>query len=186
MNIYPPSEDTFLLLKWAKKLAFGKVMEMGAGNGLISEELAKLEKVNEVWAVDVDEEVVEYLKEKFKHNPKVKVIKSNLFSHIPKEIKFDTIIFNPPYLPEEGWEDEKTKLQTVGGKEGNEITIEFLRQARNYLRGNGKILVILCSLSNPKKVLEMAKEFGYCYKKLDTLKLDFEELYVYEFSFSRK
>ena len=179
--IYPPSEDTFLLLKWAKRLAFGKVLEMGAGNGLISEELSKLERVREIYAVDIDEEVINYLKRKFKDNKKVKVIKSDLFSNISKELKFDTIIFNPPYLPEEGWEDYKTKLQTVGGKEGNELTIKFLKESINYLANNGIILLILCSLSNPKKILEFAKKISLKYKIIDQLKLDFETLYVVMF-----
>ena len=126
---YEPAEDSYLLLKWAIKRARGEVIEIGAGSGIIIEKLITIKKVKELYATDVDSEVVNYLKEKF--GDKVKVIHSDLFLSVPK-IKFNTILFNPPYLPEEGWEDYKTKLQTVGGREGNELTIRFLKEAVRF------------------------------------------------------
>jgi len=141
---YEPAEDTFLLLKWAKKFAKGKILEIGVGSGYILENLLK--KGFDAYGVEIDKDVLKYLKEKFKD----RVWYSDLFSNVND--KYDLIIFNPPYLPEEGWEDEKTKLWTVGGKEGNEIILKFIEQLPFYLKEGGKAIIIVSSLSNPNKV----------------------------------
>jgi len=173
---YEPAEDSYLLVKWARKLARGKVIEIGSGSGIVIESLLGKENIKEIWATDIDEEVVDYLKKKFRN--RVRVVRSDLFKDIPKGLKFDTILFNPPYLPEEGWEDYKTKLQTVGGKQGNEIILRFLEEAKDYLSENGFILLIFSSLSNPDDILAKAEELGYKIEILEKIHFDFETLFI--------
>ena len=65
----------------------------------------------------------------------ISVQQSNLFKNLDE--KFDTIIFNPPYLPS----DPKLKDLTLdGGKKGYELIQKFLKQAKKYLEKNGIIL----------------------------------------------
>ena len=172
---YEPAEDSYLLLKWALKKAKGRVIEIGSGSGIVIEKLIGKEGIKEIYATDIDKEVIEHLKRKF--GTKIKIIHSDLFQQIPK-IKFDTILFNPPYLPEEGWEDYKTKIQTVGGKEGNEIIIRFLNEAIEYLSEKGEILLIVSSLSSPKRIFKEIKRLELNYKILECLRFDFEEVCV--------
>ncbi|HIH39573.1 TPA: methyltransferase, partial [Candidatus Woesearchaeota archaeon] len=98
--IYEPAEDSHLLSEFVKKLAFGKVLDVGTGSGIQAFEAAKLKKVRSVLAADISDEVIRHLKNKINKkelNSKIKIINSDLFSDIKG--RFDTIIFNPPYLP---------------------------------------------------------------------------------------
>lgn len=168
--IYEPQEDSFLLQKYVKKYAKDKVLDMGSGSGIQAE--AALTKTKDVLAADIDEESLNLLKNKC-----IKCIKSDLFSNISG--KFDLIIFNPPYLPDEESEDMKIKNVTTGGKIGYELLIKFLKQAKTHLKVGGKILIVFSSLTNKNKINTNLKSLKYKFKCLEIKKLFFEELYVY-------
>lgn len=166
--IYEPREDSFLLQKYVKKYAKGKVLDLGAGSGI--QAITALEKTKNVLAADIDPEAVKLLKKKG-INAKV----SNLFSNVKG--KFDLIIFNPPYLPEDKREPKDSALATTGGKKGYEIIGRFLKQAKKFLKKEGKILMVFSSLTGD--VEEMIKKYDYNFKKLEEKKLFFEKLYTY-------
>ncbi len=165
--IYEPREDSFLLEKYVKKLVSGKVLDVGTGSGI--QALAALQNTKEVLAVDISEEVVEFCKKK-----SINCIQSDLFENV--EGKFDWIIFNPPYLPEDSREPEDSKLATTGGKKGDEILKRFLVDAKEYLEEKGKILVLISSLTG--KAEELFKD--YSWKLLERENLFMENIEVYE------
>lgn len=177
--IYEPSDDSYLLNETLKKFLQNKdkninILDMGSGSGIQAYSCKDL-NFNNILAVDINKIAVENL---LKNN--IKAVKSNLFKNITNN-KFDLIIFNPPYLPEDPREPEDSRLQTTGGKNGYEIINKFLKQAINYLKPKASILLLFSSLSNPKIILNEAKSLGYTYKILNKKKIPFEELYVYEF-----
>ena len=110
--LYDPAEDSIMLQEQVRKYAKGKVLDLGTGTGI--QALTALEKTKNVLASDINEEAVKNC-EKLGIN----CIKSDLFKNIKE--KFDLIIFNPPYLP-----DDKIKLEDnlnyIGGKKGNELS----------------------------------------------------------------
>jgi len=177
--IYLPAEDSYLLQGVIKDFLSEeqskdiKILDMGSGSGIQAQTCLDLGFKN-VLAVDINLEVVEHLERKG-----LSVVESDLFSNVSG--KYDLIIFNPPYLPEDIREPEDIKLATTAGKKGSEIIIRFLKEAKEFLNKNGKILLLFSSLSQPKIILNKADELGYNYNLIKTLKLDFEELYVYEF-----
>ena len=168
--IYEPQEDSFLLSKYVEKYASGKVLDLGSGSGIQAE--SALMKTRDVLAVDINKEAVKLLKKK-----NINAKYSDLFSNVKG--KFDLIIFNPPYLPEEKLEDSKTKLVTTGGKHGYEILKRFFKDAKKFLNKNGKILIVFSSLTNKKKVDSLIKKYGFKSKLLEEKKIFFESLYVY-------
>ena len=101
-----------------------------------------------------------------------------------KKEKFDLIIFNPPYLPENKSEPKDSRLSTTAGKQGYELIIKFLRQGKSHLEKNGVILLLFSSLSKPNIIKKQAKELGYKFKLIKKQRLFFEELYIYELKFS--
>ena len=145
-----------------------KVLDLGTGSGIQALEAKALGA--EVLASDINQACVKHT-----NNLGIKTVQSNLFENIKGT--FDIIIFNPPYLPEEPLEPEDSKLSTTGGKKGNEILIKFLKQAKNHLEKNGKILIVFSSLT--PEVDKLLNEMDYKFKKLDEEKIDFETLYVY-------
>lgn len=173
-NIYEPREDSFLLERNVEKYAKGKVLDMGTGTGILALAAAKNKKARSVTAADVNREAVLYVLDVcMNEGMPITVVQSDLFENI--EEKFDTIIFNPPYLPNDGSSDKALD----GGKEGYEVIERFLTDAKNHLRSKGQILLLFSSLTDKKIVDAILKRENYKYKQLDSMKLDFEELYVY-------
>jgi HemK-related putative methylase len=180
---YPPSEDSYLLeneLKnylttLSKKEKYKiKVLDMGSGSGIqakacISEGIKK----SNILCADIDKEAINYLKKQ-----KLKAIHTNLFQKINKKLKFDLIAFNTPYLPEDKYDKE---ADTTGGKEGYEITVKFLKEAKTYLKKEGIMIILFSSLSKPKIILKQAKILKYTTKKLAEKDVGFfEKLLVYK------
>jgi len=174
MVIYYPREDSYLLEKHVKKLAIGSVLDIGTGTGIQALAAASNKRVKKILAVDINKGSVDYCKKNSKHK-KIKYKVSDLFKNIPKQ-KFDTIIFNPPYLPQE----KKTRdIATEGGKKGYEIIQKFIEQVGNYLKTDGNILLLFSSLTNKKIVEQFLKNKMFDFKMIDSIHYFFEELYVY-------
>ncbi len=175
---YQPSDDTYLmsetlknkipnLLKNNKNL---KTLEVGVGNGFQLETLFSLGiKKENILGSDVNPEAVEHCEKMG-----FRCINSDLFSNMGGG--FDLIIFNPPYLPLDEREPKSSRKETTAGKKGNEIIIRFLKQAKKHLKRNGKIFLITSSLSEPIDF----NSLDYKAKKINSKKLFFEELVVWE------
>ena len=107
----------------------------------------------------------------------IETFRSDLFSNIKE--KFDLIIFNPPYLPDDEREDDESKLVTTGGKNGDEIIIRFLKQAIEHLNKNGKILLLISSLTPQNEIIHLMTKLNLTHKVLGEDKFDFETLQVW-------
>lgn len=165
--IYEPREDSFLIKEYIKGYAKGKILDIGTGSGILALEALKYSK--DVLAVDVNPEAVNEANKKGL-NAKV----SDLFSNVKG--KFDLIIFNPPYLPEDPKEDDESKLATTGGKRGCEIIEKFLKKAKKHLNKGGVILLLFSTLSGD--VEGLIKKYKFNYKLLEEKPLFFEKLKV--------
>lgn len=162
--IYEPREDSYLLEKHVKKLAVGRTLDMGAGSGI---QALAAKKAASVLASDINLEAVAFVKQKG-----INAVVSDLFDNI--EGAFDTIIFNPPYLPEDEREDKESSLSTTGGKEGSEIIERFLKGSKKHLAKNGQILIVVSSLT--RNVFNLFKELGFECAVLEEQHFAFESL----------
>ncbi len=106
-------------------------------------------------------------------NPKSRIPNPSSMSQIPR---FDLITFNAPYLPLDSREPKSSQLATTGGKKGDEISLEFLKQAKKHLNKNGKIFLLISSLTPMDKI----KRFNP--KIVAKKKIFMEELLILEFS----
>jgi len=175
-SIYSPEKDSYLLTSVLEKqvpkiLSKNRditFLEIGCGSGIQLETAHKLGiKKKNIFAGDINPLAVKHCK-KLGFN----CIKSNLFKNIKG--KFDIIIFNPPYLPEDKDEPEESKLATTGGKKGSEVINEFLKQAKKHLKKEGRIFLLTSNLTKGIKWQGLKK------KLLAKEKIFFEELRVWE------
>jgi len=177
MEIYEPREDSYLLQKYVRAYAYGRVLDMGTGSGI--QALAAMENpdVLDVLAVDINQDAVNSLKDKIKNERlrKISVLHSDLFGNVFG--KFNLILFNPPYLPMDKDIDDPA---LYGGKKGWEISEKFFMQASKFLAHDGIILFLFSSLTNKDKIDNILKQNLFQHKLLETQKLPFEELHVYE------
>src|SRR3989344_9287758 len=180
-NVYEPREDSYLLQKEVKKYAHGDVLDMGTGSGIQAITASESKKVKSVLAVDLNRHAVKYVSDLVKKEglKKIKVLHSDLFSNIQNK-KFDTIIFNPPYLPEDEREpSDEMKRAISGGRHGWEVLSTFIDHAVSRLNNNGNILIVFSSLTNKEKVEEIVSSHLLDFKKLSQQNVGFETLYVY-------
>ena len=177
-DIYSPEEDSYLLSSVLKKKIHhiveknpnAKLLEIGSGSGIqLETAFASGIKKKNIFSCDINPEAVKHCK-----NLGFNCVKSNLFEKIKG--KYEIIVFNPPYLPEDSREPKDSRMATTGGKDGGELTNKFLKQAKKRLAKNGRIFLLVSSLT---KGLDFS---DYRKKKLAEEKLFFEKLFVLEFS----
>jgi len=183
MEVYSPSEDSFLLEKEILKLDLkGKIcLDLGAGSGVQAIAMLKANAsvivcadINPLALIKSKENVLDFLS-KHKEYSKTTLIflESNLFSSL-NNYKFDFIAFNPPYVPSE----EIKWVDLDGGKDGREVINKFLSSFANYLSSKGEVLLLISSLNKPLEIKSILKKKGFLTKKISSQRIFFEELIV--------
>ncbi len=173
MEIYQPQEDSYLfadfLKRYLSKNKISSYLDMGTATGILSETASKVLDKKYILAADINPDAIKLIKKR-----NFNAIKTNLFSKIKD--KFDLITFNAPYLPFDPREPKSSQVATTGGKKGDEISVEFLRQAKKHLKNNGKIFLLISSLTPMGKI----KKFKH--KIVARKKIFMEELLILEFN----
>ena len=143
-GVYEPREDSEILATAVSRYAFGKVLDLGTGTGL--QGIVAALKGCEVVFADVDKNALRCAERNAKlNNINGKFVHSDLFSKI--DGRFNTIIFNPPYL-----ESKKIKqLDLDGGKYGRKIIDRFLKDYKKHVLNRHLVLLVESSLNNYRK-----------------------------------
>jgi len=174
-GVYPPAEDTFLMLSAMSVGKGERALEMGCGSGLLALHMAKAGA--EVTAVDVDgRAVTSTLRNAAANGLRLTVLRSDLFAEVEGE--FDLLVFNPPYL--RGVAEGEDDLCWAGGPGGTEVTARFLAQAKERLAPGGRVLVLVSSDAEPGAVARAME--GWNVRTLTSRTLFFEELRALEFT----
>lgn len=173
--MYLPSHDSFLLRDSVEQYSGRSALEIGAGSGIILKTLYKNFKI--VAGTDISFESLRYCKDNLSNN--VMLVCCDAASVF--RYKFDLIISNPPYLPEE--DDKKQEPAIYGGSTGIETTLRFIKSAVSALSQNGKMLIIISTLSDISKIDDLIIEMKLERKKISEKKLFFETLSILEIGF---
>ena len=180
-GVYPPAEDTWLLLDYVEflgssgRLKGARFLEMGCGAGVVSVRAAMLGA--SVLAVDINPAAVENTV----HNAerlgvKLEARVSDLFSDVAE--RFDIIVFNPPYLPEDPGEPASDPAWSGGTDMG--VVKRFLRGVPGHLTENGTVGIVLSSLSDVDSLVGFAEKLGVRMTRWATRRFFFEEICLLE------
>jgi len=164
--VYSPREDSLLLEQAVKKYAKGRVLDMGTGTGVQAK--AAMSLGLETLACDIDPAAVAAAK-----SAGVNAVQSDLFENISG--RFDTILFNPPYLPDA----EPRDIALDGGPTGMELLARFLREAKDYLTPGGQILFVQSSITGIGKTKSLLGGLGYKHETVSSTSVMTEELVVF-------
>lgn len=176
--VYEPKEDSYLILEQVKKFAFGDVLDMGTGSGILAIEAART--ADFVIGADINRKALEIAEGNAYGIENIKFVYSDLFSYFRKNpMKFDLIVFNPPYLPEMKGEEKDVAEAVSGGRHGYEILAKFFDDAADFLKPEGRILILFSSITQREKIHGILEEHAFNFQKLSEKEIPFETLYVY-------
>ncbi len=146
-----PRPDTETLVEELINICNNKtglnILDIGTGSGAITVSLAKYLDKSHVISVDISDIALEIASKNAisnKVDERIDFIKSDVFSNVPKEQKFDIIVSNPPYIRKkdiEGLDRQVKDFEPYNALEGGDDGLDFYRkiteESREFLKTNG-------------------------------------------------
>ena len=182
-----PRPDTEVLVEEVIELAKDKgqieILDIGAGSGAITVSLAKYLENAKLTSVDISEIALEIAKKNAISNnveDRINFVKSDLFSSLNKNQKFDIIVSNPPYIKREVIDtlDKQVKdFEPYNALEGGIDGLDFYRaittQAKDYLKEGG-VLAYEVGHDQSEDVSKLMEMDGYTniYTRKDLQQID--------------
>jgi protein-(glutamine-N5) methyltransferase, release factor-specific len=148
-NVLIPRFDTEVLveevLKISKKDKSKRILDICTGSGAIAIALKKLGGFERVDALDISDNALEVAKRNAKElNLDINFLKSDMFSSLTCENKYDIIVSNPPYIQsdvvdtlESEVKDFEPRLALDGDADGMKFYKIIAKNYETYLADNG-------------------------------------------------
>ncbi|MBS7623099.1 methyltransferase [Candidatus Bathyarchaeota archaeon] len=173
-EVYEPAEDTFLLADNLDVREKDAVLEVGVGSGYVS--LIAAEKAETVVGIDINPHAVRLAKSNAKLNGirNVDFIVGDLFS--PLSGRFDLVVMNPPYLPEEKVHTGYLERSWNGGGDGRAVTDRFIDEVDHYLKRGGRVEIVQSSISGCDETIRRLCESGFKTRIVAECRLFFERI----------
>ena len=169
--MYLPSEDSIFLSNTVNHYHGNLALEIGTSSGIILKELSKNFRI--VIGTDIDFDSLKHLQSVLKNS---RLICCDAATAI-RNIEFDLIVTNPPYLPDNPNYVDRT---IDGGPTGIEVSVHILASVLDKLSEKGKILIMVSSLSKKKKLESFISDNNLIMKQIAQKGLFYESLEIIE------
>jgi len=183
-SVYPPREDSFLLVPFAAVASGTSLIEVGAGSGLAALEAAR--RGARVVATDRNPEALRQLRARaLAERLDLSVVRTNLAAGLGR---FDRLLANPPYLPtrpEERDPDRWTNVALDGGLDGCRVLARLVHDLPDHLAPGGAAYVVGSSLQAGRALAAIVAEWkdrGGDQEVVADRWLEGERLFVWRFS----
>ncbi|MGQ0536439.1 MAG: HemK2/MTQ2 family protein methyltransferase [Methanobacteriota archaeon] len=176
-DVYPPSDDTWLLLSALDAQAGERAIEIGCGTGLVAIEAAR--RGARVAATDRNPRAVRLTDENAAANGvSIDVAAGDLFG--PFGGPFDLVLFNPPYVPTAPEDRVEGPLDEAlsGGSTGLDVVLRFLPEARRRLAVGGRILLVASDRQDAATRSRAFSESGFSAETVAERAFFFERIQV--------
>lgn len=180
-GIYPPREDTFLLLPFAT-VPFGtRVLEVGTGSGLLA--LTAARSGGRVVATDRSLTALRELRRSAsREHLDVRPVRTDLARGVGR---FDRVLANPPYLPSlpaPSAEEPETRLALDGGPDGCRVLSRLVSDLPEHLFPGAEAFVVVSTVQNPRALASIREDWqdrGGLWSTVASRRLEGEELSVW-------
>lgn len=169
-RVYQPSEDTSTLARALRGYGGESCLELGFGSGAILQALVPR------FRMVVGTDILSVAQAAFAKG-EVEVVLADRATCF-RNMSFDLVTFNPPYLPSENVQDTAVD----GGKGGIEVPISFLREALRVVKPNGKVVLLLSDEGDIEGFREFCESEGLVVRQVASAGVFFENLLVFEIS----
>ena len=154
------------------------ILDIGTGSGAITISLAKYLDKSHVISADISDIALEIASKNAISNnvdERIDFIKSDVFSNVPKEEKFDLIVSNPPYIRKadiDGLDRQVKDFEPYNALEGGEDGLDFYRkitkESKAFLKNKG-IFAYEVGHDQAQDVSQIMQENGFegIYTKCD-------------------
>ncbi|HTR43533.1 MAG TPA: peptide chain release factor N(5)-glutamine methyltransferase [Pseudomonadales bacterium] len=146
-----PETEILAELGWTflSTLPSPTALDVGTGTGCIAIALAAKCPNAKVSAVDISPEALALANENVaKNNVQIEFLQGDGFAAVSKEMQFDLIISNPPYIASAEIETLEPEVRDFdprqaldGGADGLDFYRMFAAQAKPFLKSDGKIML---------------------------------------------
>ena len=153
-EVYSPAEDSFLMLEAISTIPVANrdVLDVGTGSGIQGLYCALMGA--NVTVTDIDPVSVGWVQQAAQTlGVTLTAVQSDLFSNVSE--RFHLVLFNPPYLPSESFEDRTVD----GGSKGKDLAARFLAGLPTHLNEDGTALLLLSSQNDPASLIADQKGF---------------------------
>lgn len=171
-----PREDTRVLIDalypYIKRLDEPKILDLCAGSGTIAIKLAKLFPKSQVFAVELSDEALNYLRYNIDLNDakNISVIKSDIL-RAPEDTLFpnfniDVIVSNPPYIrtQEIGQLQREVQFEPTVALDGGEDGLNFYRAIADhwikFLKPSGAFIAVEIGSDQAEEVSDLFLKRG--------------------------
>ena len=176
-TVYQPAEDSHLLATTAADLLSTDefALEVGVGSGYVAEYVRDGVGARVV-GCDINPDACQQTRARG-----IPVVRGDLTEPF-RANSFDVVLFNPPYLPtppEHEWDDPMEQALS-GGEDGRRLVRPFLRDVGRVLRPDGRVYLLVSSLTDIDAVSDLAADAGFETREVAEEPYPFERLVVLE------
>jgi len=170
-----PRQDTETLVDEVKKYFKDNkgnynFLDIGCGSGCIGISLLNIFKNSTTTFVDKYDLPIKYTKKNIERHHlqnRSNIIQSDMFNNIPTNVKFDAIVSNPPYIPEEELRSISMQITLFepmealrAGSSGLDFYELFADKSVNFLTPNGALFLEI-GYNQCEDVIRILREKGW-------------------------
>ena len=174
-RVYEAAEDSHLLARAAVERAEpdDTVLDVGTGSGYVAATVAETTGARVIGS-DLNPHACRRARDLG-----VEAVRADLVSPF-RDAAFDMVTFNPPYLPtaEEDERDDWMERALSGGESGRDVIDPFLDTVRRVLVPEGRVLLLVSSLTGIDAVRDRARDNGLTTRVVSEESFPFERLVV--------